>query len=60
MNTVTVQSGLLTTLTNSAPGALQPTIAFTYDPLTRLAAIDSTNAGFDVSFGYDGQEMVFE
>ena len=26
----------------------------------RLAAIDSTNSGFDVEFGYDGQEMVLE
>jgi hypothetical protein len=51
---------LLTQLTNSAPGALQPSIAFAYDPLMRLSAIDSTNAAFDVQFGYDGQEMVFE
>jgi RHS repeat-associated protein len=51
---------LLTSLANSAPGAIQPNIAFAYDPLMRLAAIDSTNSGFDVEFGYDGQEMVLE
>jgi RHS repeat-associated protein len=51
---------LLTSLTNSATGALQPTIAFAYDPLMRLAVIDSSNAAFDVDFGYDGQEMVLE
>lgn len=51
---------LLTSLANSAPGALQPNIAFSYDPLMRLSAIDSTNSAFDVEFGYDGQSMVLE
>jgi RHS repeat-associated protein len=51
---------LLTSLANSAPGAIQPTIDFAYDPLMRLAEIDSTNSGFDVAFGYDGQDFVFE
>ena len=51
---------LLTSLTNSATGAAQPSIAFAYDPLMRLAKIDSSNAAFDVDFGYDGQEMALE
>ena len=51
---------LLTSLVNSATGALQPTIAFSYDPLMRLAKIDSSNSAFDVDFGYDGSEMALE
>jgi RHS repeat-associated protein len=50
---------LLTSFTN--PGSTAQTAStFAYDPLMRLAIIDSTNAGFDVQFGYDGQEMAYE
>ncbi|HEX9965471.1 MAG TPA: hypothetical protein VGB04_10870, partial [Allosphingosinicella sp.] len=51
---------LLTSFSNSAPGAVQASSAFAYDPLMRLAVIDSSNASFDASLGYDGQEIVFE
>jgi hypothetical protein len=50
---------LLTSLANPV-GTQQTSSTFTYDPLMRLAVIDSSNAAFDVDFGYDGQEMVLE
>lgn len=51
---------LLTSFTNSATGALQASSSFTYDPLMRLAAINSSNDSFDAALGYDGQEIVYE
>jgi RHS repeat-associated protein len=51
---------LLTSMTNSATGAVQASSTFAYDPLMRLAVIDSSNSAFDASLGYDGQEIVFE
>ncbi|HLL30427.1 MAG TPA: RHS repeat-associated core domain-containing protein [Allosphingosinicella sp.] len=50
---------LLTSLTNPA-GTVQTSSTYAYDPLMRLAVIDSTNSALDVRFGYDGQEMVYE
>jgi hypothetical protein len=50
---------LLTAFTNPA-GTVQTASTFAYDPLMRLAVIDSTNAALDVQFGYDGQEMAYE
>jgi RHS repeat-associated protein len=50
---------LLTAFTNPG-GTVQTASTFAYDPLMRLAAIDSTNAALDVQFGYDGQEMAYE
>jgi RHS repeat-associated protein len=51
---------LLTSMTNSATGAVQASSTFAYDPLMRLAVIDSSNSAFDASLGYDGQEIVYE
>lgn len=51
---------LLTSLTNSASGAIQGSSTFAYDPLMRLAVIDSTNSSLDAQLGYDGQEIVIE
>ena len=50
---------LLTSLTNPA-GTVQTASTYAYDPLLRLSAIDSGNSGFDVQFGYDGQEIIYE
>jgi RHS repeat-associated protein len=50
---------LLTSFTNPG-GTVQTSSTFAYDPLMRLAVIDSTNAALDVQFGYDGQEMAYE
>jgi YD repeat-containing protein len=50
---------LLTAFSNPA-GTAQTSSTFAYDPLMRLAVIDSDVSGFDVAFGYDGQEMVYE
>ncbi|HEX6374085.1 MAG TPA: RHS repeat-associated core domain-containing protein [Allosphingosinicella sp.] len=38
----------------------QTASTYAYDPLMRLAVIDSTNSALDVQFGYDGQEMAYE
>jgi len=51
---------LLTSLANSAPGAIQSASTYAYDPLMRLAVIDSTNSALDASLGYDGQDFVYE
>jgi RHS repeat-associated protein len=51
---------LLTSLTNSASGAIQNSSTYSYDPLMRLAVIDSSNAALDADLGYDGQEIVLE
>jgi hypothetical protein len=51
---------LLTQLTNSAPGAIQAWSTYAYDPLMRLAVIDSSNPQLDAALGYDGQEIVLE
>jgi RHS repeat-associated protein len=50
---------LLTSFTNPG-GTAQTASTFAYDPLMRLAVIDSTNSALDVQFGYDGQEMTYE
>ncbi len=51
---------LLTSLTNSAPGAIQASSTYAYDPLMRLAVIDSSNNSFDASLAYDGQDFILE
>jgi RHS repeat-associated protein len=51
---------LLTSLTNSAPGAIQAWSTYSYDPLMRLAVIDSSNNSFDASLAYDGQDFILE
>jgi RHS repeat-associated protein len=51
---------LLTSFTNSATGAVQASSTFAYDPLMRLAVINSSTDSFDASLAYDGQEIVFE
>jgi len=50
---------LLTSLTNPS-GTVQAWSTYAYDPLSRLAIIDSSNPALDVRFGYDGEEMVYE
>lgn len=50
---------LLTSLTNPG-GTVQTSSTFAYDPLTRLAVIDSSNSGLDAQLGYDGGEIVLE
>jgi RHS repeat-associated protein len=51
---------LLTGLTNSATGAIQASSAYAYDPMMRLAAMDSSNNALDVQFAWDGGEMIYE
>jgi RHS repeat-associated protein len=51
---------LLTSLTNPAPGAVQSFSSYGYDPLMRLAVIDSSNAQLDAHLGHDGHEIVLE
>jgi RHS repeat-associated protein len=51
---------LLTSLSNSATGAIQSSSSYAYDPLMRLAKIDSNNSALDADLGYDGQEIVLE
>ena len=50
---------LLTSLANPS-GTVQTSSTYAYDPLMRLAVIDSSNTGLDAQLGYDGQEIVFE
>jgi RHS repeat-associated protein len=51
---------LLTSLTNPTPGAVQSASTFAYDPLMRLAKIDSSKSALDADLGYDGQEIILE
>jgi RHS repeat-associated protein len=51
---------LLTSLTNPTSGAIQSSSTYAYDPLMRLAVIDSSNSALDASLGYDGQDFVYE
>jgi RHS repeat-associated protein len=51
---------LLTSLTNATPGAIQAWSTYSYDPLMRLAVIDSSNNSFDASLAYDGQDFILE
>lgn len=40
--------------------AYQASATYAYDPLMRLAAIDSSYSGYDGAFGYDGAHVVME
>ena len=51
---------LLTSLTNPTPGAIQAWSTYAYDPLMRLAVINSSNDALDASLGYDGQDFIVE
>jgi RHS repeat-associated protein len=51
---------LLTSLANTASGAVQTSSTYAYDPLMRLAVINSTNDALDASLGYDGQDFIYE
>lgn len=51
---------LLTSLHNTASGAIQASSTYAYDPLMRLAVINSTNDALDASLGYDGQDFIYE
>ncbi|HYE27783.1 MAG TPA: RHS repeat-associated core domain-containing protein [Allosphingosinicella sp.] len=50
---------LLTALANPS-GTVQTSSTYAYDPLMRLANIDSSHAALDAQLAYDGDEIVFE